>query len=198
MQLDGRILLLGCDHDTVTFLHYAEHVVEFPGKRVVQVQGAGARSGIACVAGHGGVRHLGRRRAPALAARFFARLVDTYLARPGTRAAESATRNAFLFDARGPPRLRLRGDEGRRSRSHAQWTTSSSDRKPPGNASGSHAYVTFRGGGTPLVHVTPSSDYPVTRRLLHSGRVAFRHAVHCRGGAGCGFSRAGCRTRLVG
>lgn len=33
---DGKVLLLGCDHDTVTFLHYAEHVVEIPGKRVVR------------------------------------------------------------------------------------------------------------------------------------------------------------------
>ena len=32
--LDGRILLLGCDHDTVTFLHHAEHIAEFPDKRV--------------------------------------------------------------------------------------------------------------------------------------------------------------------
>jgi aminoglycoside 3-N-acetyltransferase len=32
---DGRILLLGSDHDAVTFLHYVEHVAEFSGKRVV-------------------------------------------------------------------------------------------------------------------------------------------------------------------
>lgn len=35
-QLDGKILLLGCDHDTVTFLHYAEHIVDIPDKRVVR------------------------------------------------------------------------------------------------------------------------------------------------------------------
>jgi len=34
--LDGRILLLGCDHDTVTFLHHVEHVVDVDGKRVVR------------------------------------------------------------------------------------------------------------------------------------------------------------------
>lgn len=38
LTLDGQILLLGCDHDTVTFLHYAEHVVEIPGKRVARFQ----------------------------------------------------------------------------------------------------------------------------------------------------------------
>ena len=36
MQLDGRILLLGSDHDAVTFLHYVEHVVDFPGKRIAR------------------------------------------------------------------------------------------------------------------------------------------------------------------
>ena len=35
-KLDGKILLLGCDHDTATFLHYAEHIVDVPGKRVAR------------------------------------------------------------------------------------------------------------------------------------------------------------------
>jgi aminoglycoside 3-N-acetyltransferase len=36
VELDGRILLLGSDHDNVTFLHHAEHVLDVPGKRVVR------------------------------------------------------------------------------------------------------------------------------------------------------------------
>ena len=36
LELDGRILLLGSDHDNVTFLHYTEHVADFPDKRVVR------------------------------------------------------------------------------------------------------------------------------------------------------------------
>src|SRR5688572_12520177 len=35
-ELDGRILLLGCDHDNVTFLHYVEHIVDIAGKRVAR------------------------------------------------------------------------------------------------------------------------------------------------------------------
>jgi aminoglycoside 3-N-acetyltransferase len=35
-KADGKILLLGCDHDNVTFLHYAEHVLDVPDKRVVK------------------------------------------------------------------------------------------------------------------------------------------------------------------
>jgi aminoglycoside 3-N-acetyltransferase len=34
--LGGRVLLLGSDHDQVTFLHHAEHLVDVPGKRVVR------------------------------------------------------------------------------------------------------------------------------------------------------------------
>jgi aminoglycoside 3-N-acetyltransferase len=38
LELDGKLLLLGCDHDTVTFLHYVEHVADIPGKRVSRYQ----------------------------------------------------------------------------------------------------------------------------------------------------------------
>src|SRR5262245_38074969 len=36
MALDGKILLLGSDPDSVTFLHYVEHVADFPGKRIAR------------------------------------------------------------------------------------------------------------------------------------------------------------------
>jgi aminoglycoside 3-N-acetyltransferase len=36
--LGGRILLLGSDHDQVTFLHHAEHIVEVPDKIVAHFQ----------------------------------------------------------------------------------------------------------------------------------------------------------------
>jgi aminoglycoside 3-N-acetyltransferase len=38
LMLDGKIVLLGSDHDAVTFLHYAEHVVNIPDKRVARYQ----------------------------------------------------------------------------------------------------------------------------------------------------------------
>jgi aminoglycoside 3-N-acetyltransferase len=36
VTLDGKILLLGCDHDNVTFLHYVEHVADIPDRRVAR------------------------------------------------------------------------------------------------------------------------------------------------------------------
>lgn len=35
-SLDGKILLLGSDHDAVTYLHYAEHIADIPDKRVAR------------------------------------------------------------------------------------------------------------------------------------------------------------------
>jgi aminoglycoside 3-N-acetyltransferase len=34
--LNGRILLLGSDHDAVTYLHYVEHIADFPDKRIAR------------------------------------------------------------------------------------------------------------------------------------------------------------------
>jgi aminoglycoside 3-N-acetyltransferase len=38
LMLDGKIVLLGSDHDAVTFLHYVEHVVDIPGKRIARYE----------------------------------------------------------------------------------------------------------------------------------------------------------------
>ncbi|HVF39680.1 MAG TPA: AAC(3) family N-acetyltransferase [Gemmatimonadaceae bacterium] len=35
-KLDGKILLLGSEHDNVTYLHYAEHIANFPDKIVAR------------------------------------------------------------------------------------------------------------------------------------------------------------------
>lgn len=36
VELGGKILLLGADHDNVTFLHYVEHVADIPGRRIAR------------------------------------------------------------------------------------------------------------------------------------------------------------------
>jgi aminoglycoside N3'-acetyltransferase len=38
LKLDGKIVLLGSDHDAVTFLHYVEHVADIPGKTIARYQ----------------------------------------------------------------------------------------------------------------------------------------------------------------
>jgi aminoglycoside N3'-acetyltransferase len=37
-ELNGKVMLIGCDHDNVTFLHYAEHILDVPGLRIVTME----------------------------------------------------------------------------------------------------------------------------------------------------------------
>jgi aminoglycoside 3-N-acetyltransferase len=100
--LDGRILLLGCDHDTVTFLHYVEHIADFPGKRIarfkVPVQDDDGRRVWRDMAE---VDTSSKGAHPNFPERFFARIVDTHLARTGNRGGRVGGADSHLFDARG-------------------------------------------------------------------------------------------------
>ena len=101
VELDGKILMLGSDHDTVTFLHYAEHIADIPDKKVASYKVPVAVNG----------QRVWKEMAEFDTAdagahanwppRFFARLVDTYLADTGNRGARVGDAQAFLFDARG-------------------------------------------------------------------------------------------------
>lgn len=101
VALDGKILLLGCDHDNVTFLHYAEHIADIPDKKVASYKVPVAVNG----------QRVWKEMAEFDTAdagahanwppRFFARLVDTYLANTGNRGARVGDAQAFLFDACG-------------------------------------------------------------------------------------------------
>jgi aminoglycoside 3-N-acetyltransferase len=99
-ELDGKILLLGCDHDTVTFLHYAEHIVDIPDKRVARFKVPLAENG----------RRVWRDMEEFDTSegahsnwpdRFFARLVDTYLANTNNRGGRVGDAQCFLLDSRG-------------------------------------------------------------------------------------------------
>lgn len=101
VDLDGKILMLGSDHDTVTFLHYAEHIVDVPGKRIarykVPVNDNGQRVwremeefDTADAGAH-----------PHWPPRFFARLVDTYLHETGNLGGRIGDAESYLMSARG-------------------------------------------------------------------------------------------------
>jgi aminoglycoside 3-N-acetyltransferase len=100
VELDGKILLLGCDHDTVTFLHYAEHIVDIPDKRVarfkVPVLEYGARvwrDMMEFDTSSNGVH-------PSWPARFFAEIVDAHLAATGNRGGLVGDATCHLIRAR--------------------------------------------------------------------------------------------------
>jgi len=105
-DLDGKILLIGSDHDAVTFLHYAEHIVDIPGKRIARFK--------VPVLEHG--RRVWRDMAevdtgnpahPNWPDRFFAQIVDEYLARTNNRGGRAGDAACVLIDARGLLELAL-------------------------------------------------------------------------------------------
>jgi len=101
LNLDGKILLLGCDHDTVTFLHYVEHVVDIPDKRVarfkVPVEENGKRvwKEMEELDTSDNMAHANWPN------RFFARLVDTYLSQTHNAGGRVGDASSYLFKSRG-------------------------------------------------------------------------------------------------
>lgn len=100
VTLQGKILLIGCDHDNVTFLHYAEHVVDIADKRIVTFRVP--------------VLENGQRRwrpmkefdtatvaHPSWPDRFFSSIVDDYLADTSNPGGNVGDAKSFLLDASG-------------------------------------------------------------------------------------------------
>jgi aminoglycoside 3-N-acetyltransferase len=98
LELDGKILLLGCDHDTVTFLHYAEHVSDLPGRTVtrylVPVSERGRRVWRAMEEIDTNVAH------PNWPERLIARIVDLHLRRTGNEGGRVGDARSYLLSAR--------------------------------------------------------------------------------------------------
>jgi aminoglycoside 3-N-acetyltransferase len=100
VKLDGRIVLLGSDHDAVTFLHYAEHVADIPGKRVARYKVPVEENGRRVwrdmaefdTSGQGVHAHWPER--------FFAKIVDSYLASVHNGGGRVGDATAYLFPAR--------------------------------------------------------------------------------------------------
>jgi aminoglycoside 3-N-acetyltransferase len=99
VERDGRILLLGSDHDNVTFLHYAEHVVDIPGKRVVRFKVPVLEDG----------RRVWREMAeydtaegahPGFPPTVFADIVDAHLARSANLGGIVGDAHSYLLSAR--------------------------------------------------------------------------------------------------
>ena len=101
VDLGGRVLLLGCDHDTVTFLHYAEHIADIPGKRVATFKVPVADNGTRVWKEMKEFDTSGAGAHPNWPDRFFARIVDTYLDQTNNAGGLVGTAQAFLLDSRG-------------------------------------------------------------------------------------------------
>jgi aminoglycoside 3-N-acetyltransferase len=97
--LDGKILLLGSDHDNVTYLHYAEHIADFPDKRIARFKVP------VLVDGKREWREMlevdtSEKAHENWPDRFFAQIVDGYLEASGNRSRKVGNATSFLIPAR--------------------------------------------------------------------------------------------------
>lgn len=99
LMLNGKILLLGSDHDAVTFLHYVEHVTEMTDKCIARYQ--------VPIVEHG--RQVRRSMEEVDTSnyahanwpdRFFAKIVDTFLEKTGNVGGRVGDAMTFVLNAR--------------------------------------------------------------------------------------------------
>jgi aminoglycoside 3-N-acetyltransferase len=97
-SLGGRVLLLGSDHDQVTFLHHAEHLVDVPGKRVVRYEVPwlvnGARVWRPCEE-----FDTSEPAHPAWHETFFKDITDAYLRHTGNAGGRIGSAESYVLDA---------------------------------------------------------------------------------------------------
>ena len=98
--LDGKILLLGSDHDAVTYLHYAEHIADFDNKQIARFKVP------VLVDGHRVWRDMAEVDTSSAGAHanwpagFFAKIVDAHLAESGNRGGLVGKARSYLMPAR--------------------------------------------------------------------------------------------------
>ncbi len=100
-ERDGKILLIGCDHDNVTFLHYAEHIVEIPGKRIAIFDVPVLERGERVWKEMKEFDTSDKGAHPKWPPRFFAQIVNTYLALTRNRGGRVGNAHCFLVDTKG-------------------------------------------------------------------------------------------------
>jgi aminoglycoside 3-N-acetyltransferase len=100
-EVGGRILLLGSDHDAVTFLHYAEHIVDIPDKRVARYQVPIEEDGVRVWREMEEFDTSDEGAHANWPDRFFARLVHAYLAETGNCGGQVGDARSYLLEARG-------------------------------------------------------------------------------------------------
>jgi aminoglycoside 3-N-acetyltransferase len=103
-ELNGKVLLLGSDHDNVTYLHYAEHIADFPNKRVVRFKVPVLEEGIRVWRDMAEV-DTGDKAHENWPDRFFSQIVDKYLEDAGNRGGKVGNATSYLIPA--PPLLRV-------------------------------------------------------------------------------------------
>ena len=100
LALDGKIVLLGSDHDAVTFLHYVEHVAEIPGKRVARYHVPVMEDGRRIWRAMEEFDTSGAGVHPHWPDRFFAKIVDSFLVETGNDGGLVGNAATYILSAR--------------------------------------------------------------------------------------------------
>jgi aminoglycoside 3-N-acetyltransferase len=100
LNLGGKVLMLGSDHDTVTFLHYVEHVTPFDGKRITRFKVPVLENGVRVWRDMAEVDSSDDGAHPNWPDRFFAKIVDAYLARVKNSGGKVGDAQSYLMPAR--------------------------------------------------------------------------------------------------
>ena len=101
VHLDGKILLLGSDHDNVTFLHHAEHVVDIPDKRVARFEVPVLENGVRVWKAMAEVDTSDGGAHASWPDRFFSAIVDGHLAATDNRGGRVGGAQSYIMRARG-------------------------------------------------------------------------------------------------
>lgn len=101
VELGGKILLLGADPDNVTFLHYVEHIADILGKRVARFKVPMLENGRRVWRDMAEFDTSGAGAHPNWPDRFFATLVESYLAASGNRGGRVGNAISYLIPAAG-------------------------------------------------------------------------------------------------
>jgi aminoglycoside 3-N-acetyltransferase len=108
VKLNGKILLIGCDHDAVTFLHYAEHILDAPGLRIACFEVPWLENGERVWKEMKEIDTSGAGAHPNWPERFFAQIVNKQLAATHNRGGRVGHAHCFLIDAQGLLELALK------------------------------------------------------------------------------------------
>jgi aminoglycoside 3-N-acetyltransferase len=100
LMLDGKIVLLGSDHDAVTFLHYVEHVADIPGKRIAPYQVPVMENGCRVWRAMEEFDTSGDGAHANWPDRFFAKIVDSLLTQTRNTGARVGEAMTYIFSAR--------------------------------------------------------------------------------------------------
>jgi aminoglycoside 3-N-acetyltransferase len=100
LMLDGKIILLGSDHDAVTFLHYVEHVADIPGKRIARYRVPVMENGCRVWRAMEEFDTSGDGVHANWPDRFFAKIVDMLLTKTRNKGARVGSAMTYMLSAR--------------------------------------------------------------------------------------------------